>query len=331
MDILQIVWFSLTALLLAIFIIMGGFDFGEGMLCAFTKNQKAREHLVKNILPYWDANQVWLITAGGALFAAFPVAYSEILSQMYIPVMLLLCFLVLRVIAIEFYFSEELKWWRRLCLCTLAISSIVSVILIGVALGAIFGGEVLLQKDSFIENFLRLFTPVSISSGLLCFCFFGVQGALFASIKSTGDNDLAILFNKYARRMLFFLLFAFVLFAGVLLFTYQKAVQPTILCAFLVACYIPLRIASRLIRKRKVKEAFICTSIFSLFTVLSLAFLAFPYVIPPMADGSSNGLFISEASSSNKTLTIMLWVALVGVPLAIAYNVYAHVVFSRKK
>ena len=330
LHILQFIWFVLTALLLAVFLIMGGFDFGEGMLCAFSKNPKVREHLIKNILPYWDANQVWLITAGGALFAAFPVAYSEVLSQMYVPVMLLLCFLVVRVVAIEFYFSEEQRWWRNFCAIMLAISSITSVVLIGVALGAIFGGEVLLRKESFTENFLRLFTPLSMASALLCFFFFGVQGALFASIKSANDNELVVLFNKYAKRMLFGLLFAFVLFAGVLLWKNQGKVNPATLCGFLVACYIPLRIASRLMRKNKAMWAFVCTSVFALITVFALSFLTYPNIIPAVK-GYTEGLSILEASSSAKTLEIMLWIALVGVPLAIAYNIYAHLVFSRKK
>ena len=329
MDILPVVWFLLTALLLAIFIVMGGFDFGEGILCAFTRNKKVQEHLVKNILPYWDANQVWFITAAGALFAAFPLAYAEILSQMYIPIMLLLCVLVFRIIAIEFYFSESHKIWRKFCILTLAISSIVSVVLIGVALGAIFGGEVLLKKDNFIENFLRLFTPFSVASALLCFCFFVVQGSLFASIKAGDDVELVSILNKCAKRMMFCLLFSFVLFAGTLLWSY-RGVIPT-LCAFLIACYIPLRIASRVLRKNKIKIAFVCTSIFALITVLSLSFLTYPYIIPPANNGLTDGLSVIACASSSKTLVIMLGIALVGVPLAICYNVYAHFVFSHKK
>ena len=326
---LQFTWLILTALLLSVFIIMGGFDFGEGMLCAFSKNKKYRDSLIKNILPYWDANQVWLITAGGALFAAFPVAYADILSKMYIPVMLLLVFLVVRVIAIEFYFYEDSLWWRNLCAWALSVSSIICVVLIGIALGSIFSGEVLLQRENFVKNFLRLFTPFSVASALLCFCFFGVQGSLFASIKSGGDSELKAIFNKSANKMLFGLLLTFVIFAGVLLWSYRF--NSSLTCIFLVACYIPLRIASRLMRKNNVKGTFICTSLFAFITVFSLVFLAFPYIIPPMIDGSTNGLSILSASSSIKTLKIMLLVASVGVPLAIGYNVYAHVVFSRKR
>ena len=110
MEILQIIWFVLLGVLLAAFLICGGFDFGVGMLmCRFNGDQK--KSAMEAIAPFWDGNQVWLITAGGALFAAFPIAYAQILSTVYMPIVLLLALLIFRVAAIEFFLATENKLW----------------------------------------------------------------------------------------------------------------------------------------------------------------------------------------------------------------------------
>ena len=134
-SILEAVWFALSGVLLGAFTATGGFDFGAGIALGFLKPGRQKDFAARSITPFWDANQVWLITAGGALFAAFPRAYSEVLSTMYTPVMLLLALLVLRVVGIEFYPFESGKKWRAFWGGVIFASSLLSAVLIGVALG----------------------------------------------------------------------------------------------------------------------------------------------------------------------------------------------------
>ena len=174
MDIsfLETVWFVLVGVLLGMFTITGGFDFGAGISLGFSTEANRRDFTIRSIAPFWDANQVWLITAGGALFAAFPRAYSQMLSLMYTPVIILLLLLVLRVVGIEFYHLENNQKWRKFWSGIVFISSLLSAVLAGVALGAVFDGRLFVPYDGFWDGFLRLFTPLSICAGVLYAAFF---------------------------------------------------------------------------------------------------------------------------------------------------------------
>ncbi len=320
MEILQIVWFSLMALLLAVFLIMGGFDFGEGILYTFAKTKFEREHLIKNILPYWDANQVWLISAAGGLFAAFPLAYSTILPALYLPIMILLVCLVLRVIAIEFYFADTSDSWKKFFGIILAFSSTMTAFVVGVALASICSGTIIDFRDGFSQNILRLFSVFGISCGILSVAFFALQGTLFAEIKSENSE-----FYQKAKKAMFLLMLAFILFAGSLLYhNRQNSIQISII---LLVSYLMIRISAKLLKRKHLKTSFLFSSLFALCLTLGLSFNAYPYIIPPTKN--TEGLLIATASSSEKTLTIMLFVALIGVPIAIGYNIYAHKVFSK--
>lgn len=329
MDILQIVWFSLIGVLLAAFCVTGGFDFGAGITFGFLKERRQREFTINTIAPFWDGNQVWLITAGGALFAAFPKAYADVLSMMYTPVILLLLLLIIRVVAIEFYGTEDGERWRSFWRKTLFVSSFLSVLLFGVALGAIFSGVLLEYSGSFVSDFLRLFTPLTIAAGLLTVMFFSAHGGIFMAIKANGSQD-EFTFAKIARTALIALMAVYIIYMFVFVYCVKAMYFPTTwIFAGLIVCYIPLSIGSRMVRRARFGSAFICTAVFAALIVAVHCLAAFPYIIPPT--GSTQGLLISDAASSPLTLKIMLGVALTGVPLAIAYNIYSHLVFAKKK
>jgi len=324
MEILQIIWFALAAVLLAAVFITCGFDFGAGVIFGLLRSGKQKSFILKNIIPFWDANQVWFITAGGALFAAFPKAYSAVLSSMYTPVMLLLACIILRVTSIEFYSHAKtntaLKLWGR----ALFVTSALTPVLLGVALGAIYGGAVILPADGFLQSFTKIFTPLSIAAGALSLAFFAAHGATFIALKSEGDED----FNLYAliaRRALLSLSVFYMIYLVVFVL-----INSTVLSLIMVAAsYVPLSISMKLAKYGRFKTAFLCNSLFAAILVFAHAISAFPYIIPPLG-GLTNGLLIEQAASSDLTLKIMLGVALVGVPLAIIYNAYAHMVFSKK-
>ena len=179
-EVLQTVWFSLVGVLLGVFLVLGGIDFGACMLSL--RSKKDADFAMKAIAPFWDANQVWLITAGGALFAAFPPAYSAVLSHLYTPVMLLLACLAIRVCAIEFYGVPETKSWRNACRIAAGVSALASMALIGIALGAIFTGKIFDRSGGFFAEFSALLVPSTLVFGAMAVVFSLAQGALFLEI-----------------------------------------------------------------------------------------------------------------------------------------------------
>ncbi|MBO7521959.1 MAG: cytochrome d ubiquinol oxidase subunit II [Opitutales bacterium] len=179
-EVLRDIWFALLGALLGAFLILGGIDFGACMLAS--RSKKYADFAVKSILPFWDANQVWLILAGGALFAAFPQAYSAALSNLYTPVMLLLAALVVRVCAIEFYFAHDSSRWRNFWRFAAAVSAFLAMLILGVALGAIFTGGIFGRSGGFFSEFLALFSPCNLIIGGAAAIFSLAQGALFLEI-----------------------------------------------------------------------------------------------------------------------------------------------------
>jgi len=309
MEILQTTWFILLIVLLSMFFIMGGFDFGVGILMPFIKKQ-SRDFSLKQIFPYWDANQVWLITAVGALFAAFPLAYSTILSMLYLPVMILLLSLVLRVISIEFCIHADGRI-KSLFINILFLTSTLSAFLIGAILASIFTGSLLIENI----NFLNL---INISAGILTLCFFANQGAGFLYLRR--DNFFDYAYN--CRRICVFACYCFV---AILLFCRFRGVGflPFVL---LLAPAFFLSFSTRILRREFKTISFILSSVFVLLMMFSLAYISYPYIVFP-ADATTR---ISVAdSSSQTTLFIMLIVALVGVPLALAYTAYAHFILRK--
>lgn len=328
MDTLQIIWYALTGVLLAAFFVTGGCDFGAGINSIFVGSKERRIFTDSSILPFWDGNQVWLITAGGALFAAFPPAYSRILSIMYTPVILLLLCITVRVAAIEFFASAKTQNDKNRWAWIFSISSLLSVLLMGVALGAIFTGKVATHKGDFATNFLNIFTPLTICAGILTILFFCAQASLFTAIRADGRND-EIFFLRFAKKTTFFLLLGYV--GYVVIFAVSRPQIPLgqtgAMMLFLIS-YLPLRLSIRAIKKVKMKTALGYTSLFAILLVASHLLMSFPYIVP--AENAKDGLSIYAGSSSETTLKIMLIVALIGVPLAIIYNVFSYTANLRK-
>lgn len=328
-SILQIIWFALTGVLLMAFTVTGGFDFGAGITLGFLKGDRQKDYAVRSIIPYWHANEVWLIIAGGAIFAAFPKAYSDILSTMYTPIMLLLFLLVLRVVAIKFYFLKDSKRWKSFLGNMIYVTSLLSATLIGVALGAIFEGTLLTRRVGFWNDFLRLFTPLSVCAGILYCLFFAAYGSWFLTFKSPTPFDANRIY-KIARIFQILLMFTFIAYTIALFFKIKTS--PILLwgAGGLAVSYMFLSAAAKFGRRAKFVVAFALDAVFAATLIATHCMLAFPYIIRPNLPTEA-GLKISAASSSPTTLAIMLVVAAAGIPLAIAYNIYVWRVFSVKK
>lgn len=311
MDIfvLQNIWFALICVLLSAFLILGGFDFGACMLSL--RSRRGADFAMKSILPFWDANQVWLITAGGALFAAFPEAYSAVLSNLYVPVMLLLAAVVVRVASIEFYFAGDSDLWRNFWRRAAAASASLSMLLLGVALGVVFTGRVFGREGGFWEAFAALFAPATVLCGLCVLFFSCVQGGIFLCLSGAEGEEL---FFRRVRACFWLELLCFACYIPCL------GLGASGLALFLAAFAAALA-AHFLFARGAFAGAIAMNSLFALLAVAAHAAAAYPFVVPPEIS--------VENSSSKMTLTVMLWVAGIGVPLVLAYTVYAYRVFLR--
>lgn len=325
MEFFQVLWFVLMGVLLAGFFVCAGFDFGIGMLALGFSDTNKRDSAIMEIAPFWDGNQVWLIVAGGALFAAFPEAYSVILSKLYIPVMLLLAFLIFRVVAIEFFLALKGKIWRAFWTWMNCLASVGAMTLIGVALGALYGGEVLTKVDGgWLDNSLRIFTPLTIGAAALCVVFCLAHGSVYLSMKSSPDDGS----RRLALKWLAVLALCYFVYLLLFFFLGKTGSIPRIFTLGIsVLAYIPLRFAMRSLRFGRVKTAFASTSLFAALAVCAHCLGSYPYIVAPSS--TSGGVDIFGASSTLLTLEIMTLVAAIGVPLALGYFAYSHVVFSK--
>lgn len=323
MEVLQIIWFALLGVLLSAFLVFGGFDLGVGILAGISRNRDAQERAMKSIAPFWDGNQVWLVTAGGALFAAFPKAYSAILSNLYMPIILFLCLLIFRAVAIEFYLSLDGDKWKNFWVKICAITSALSLGVFGIALGSLFTGVALSDAENSFA-LLRILKPLPLCVGVLTIVFGLAQGAGYFAIKEKNIESIASV-----RIWIFILAICYLTYIGCFIVYGKINFLPRFLSlGFLFLAYLPLSLAMRVLRRRMLKTSFVLTSIFAILCVSAHALSGYPYIVSPTL--TSAGIDIFEASSSLKTLQIMLCVALVGVPLAISYFIYAHIVFSDK-
>ena len=184
---LNTVWFILVGVLFTGYAMLDGFDLGVGALHLFVKKDEDRRVFLNAIGPVWDGNEVWLVTGGGALFAAFPMVYATVFSGFYLAFMALLCALIFRAVAIEFRSKESWGWWRQMWDVGFSLGSIGSSFLIGVAMGNILQGIELDARGNYIGGFLALLNPYAILLGFTTIALFAMHGSIYLVMKTEGD------------------------------------------------------------------------------------------------------------------------------------------------
>lgn len=328
-ETLQVVWFGLIAVLWIGYFVLEGFDYGVGILLPLIgRNEAERRTLLTTLGPVWDGNEVWLLTAGGATFAAFPEWYATLFSGFYLPLLLILVALILRGVAFEYRSKRSSLLWRKRWDAAIWIGSFVPALLWGVAFGNLVRGVQLEQLDSqgfvFTGGFLALLNPYSLVGGLTTLLLFTTHGAVFLALKTGGSvRELA---NRAAGQ---FGLVAAVL-AVVFLLWSQLAYSnntwtwiPVLLAAgFWVAGLAMNRIGRE-------GWAFTFSAATLALTVVSLFGMLYPNVMPNI-DRALPGLTIHNASSSEYTLTIMTWVAVLVTPVVLAYQAWSYWVFRKR-
>lgn len=328
---LNTIWFLLVGILFTGYAILDGFDFGVGILHLFVKKDEDRRILLNSIGPVWDGNEVWLVTGGGALFAAFPGAYATVFSGFYNAFMLLLAALIFRAVSIEFRSKEPGKAWRQGWDIAFSVGSFLAAFLIGVALGNITRGIPLDSQGDFIGTFTGLLNPYSLLLGVTVVALFAMHGAIFLVMKTEGELQSTI--KGWVPRLIGVFLALFLSFNAATFFECPDlvAVMMTRPHGFLIlALDIAVALSiPRMIRKGAEFGAFLMSSLTMVLLMAVLGISYFPHIVMSMPD-PSNSLTIYNCASSQKTLGIMLIIAIIGIPIVLAYTVSIYWIFRGK-
>jgi cytochrome d ubiquinol oxidase subunit II len=326
---LNILWFILVCVLYIGYFFLEGFDFGVGMLVPLLgKKDEERRAIINTIGPHWDGNEVWLVTAGGATFAAFPNWYATMFSGFYLGFFLLLLALIFRGVAFEFRSKIGSPVWRNTWDKLIAISSFLAAFLLGVVFTNVVNGVPIDGNQIYTGTFFTLLNPLSIIGGLAVVVIFLVHGANFLSLKLT--DVMRERANKAAKVMWVSALIIAAIYLIWIVFSTQAFVEKGF-----VGMIAPLLAAVTLVLSRvfmgmkKEGWAFSMTGLTILFTVASLFVGLFPNVMISSTSPEFN-LTIYNASSSPYTLKVMTIVAIVMVPVVVAYQIWTYIVFKKR-
>jgi cytochrome d ubiquinol oxidase subunit II len=332
-SIFQIIWFVLWGILWAVYFMLDGFVLGTGFLSGIiARNDTEKRVLINSIGPVWDGNEVWLLTAGGATFAAFPTTYALMFSNLYSALILLLFALIVRGVSFEFRGKLEGALWKSSWDKAIIISSFLPALLFGVAFGNIFKG-IPMRNDfvnlqfSYEGGLLGLLNPYGLVTGVLFVLLFAVHGSLYLSLKTVGDLSSRSL--ALANRIWPALLVVAVVF---LAFTYPSTklydnyLQTPILLIVPLVAVASLVLIKLFAGKGENGKAFIFSCLTIVFVVFTGVTGLFPNLLPSNLDPASN-LTIFNSSSSLITLKLMTVVALIVVPTVIAYKIWVYRIF----
>ena len=321
---LTTVWFGLIAVLWAGYFLLEGFDFGVGILLpVLGRTDRERRLLINTIGPVWDGNEVWLLVAGGATFAAFPEWYATLFSGFYLPLLLILVALIVRGLAFEYRGKGDSPQWKRRWDLCIIIGSFVPALLWGVAFGNIVRGVPINAQHEYVGTFFTLLNPYALLGGLTTLSLFALHGAVFLALKTDGDIR-----ERAGRLALRLSLPAVLLAAGFLLWTQltHDDVWGWVLSGTAAVALIGAVFAAR---ARREGWAFLATGATLVLAVAALFVTLFPDVMPSTLAGGDS-LTVTNASSTPYTLKVMTWVAVAFTPIVLGYQSWTYWVFRRR-
>jgi cytochrome d ubiquinol oxidase subunit II len=328
---LNTTWFLLLGTLLGGYAILDGFDLGVGALHLFTKTDTERRIMLNTIGPVWDGNEVWLVTGGGAMFAAFPDVYATVFSGFYPIIMLLLMGLVFRAVAIEFRSKQPMRWWRQMWDIAFSVASIVVAFLMGIALGNVLQGIPLGADKEFAGNWIDLLNPYAFLVGVTTVALFMMHGAIYTVMKT--ESELHEKLRGWINNTIIFFAICFVTTTMTTLIYFPHMADPFKAhpTLFVIALATMLLIANipREIYHGRDFLAFLSSCL----SILGLMTLAVIGIFPNLVLSRPNpeySLTIYNAAASPATLKIMLIIAIIGVPFVLAYTISIYWIFRGK-
>lgn len=324
---LNVLWFVLVGVLFTGFFFLEGFDFGVGMLLPFLgRNDVERRMIINTIGPVWDGNEVWMITAGGALFAAFPHVYATLFSGFYMALFLMLMALIVRGVAFEFRSKDENKTWRSTWDWMIFIGSAVPALLWGVAVTNLLQGVPINEKMQYVGTFFDLLTPYTLIGGLTFVLVFLFHGALFLSLKVEGplvDSARRAAVKSGILAAVFFLIMVGMSYTATDMF---KSYWATAAICLAVGTFVISYVAVYFYREA---FAFIMSCLAIVFTTAAFFAALFPRLMVSSLSPDWS-LTIYNASSTPYTLKIMTFAAVGLVPIVLAYQAWTYWIFRKR-
>jgi cytochrome d ubiquinol oxidase subunit II len=341
---LPTLWFLIVGVLFAGYAILDGFDLGVGCLHLWVRKDEHRRLFLNSIGPVWDGNEVWLVTGGGALFAAFPVVYAAVFSGFYLAFILLLFALIFRAVAIEFRSKHTSPAWRTAWDISFSASSILASVLIGVAMGNIIQGIPLDDHQEYTGGFFNLLSPYALFTGVTTAALFAMHGGIYLAMKTEGE--LHEIVRRWAWRTILVFLgcyFVFNLWTLIALPHVREilAERPGTAILLILNVLLVLAIPRELYHKRDFR-AFLCSAgsialLMGLFAAAMYPNIVFSSQAPTGFDLNQFtlahnpwNLTIDNARSTDLTLGNMLIIAAIGVPIVLAYTVGVYWIFRGK-
>jgi len=327
---LNTIWFLLVGVLIAGYAVLDGFDLGTGVLHLLTRDERERRVMMNAVGPVWDGNEVWLLTGGGALFAAFPPVYATVFSGFYLAFMLLLVALILRAVSFEFRSKVASPRWRRWWDVAFGVGSLVPALLFGVAVGNVLRG-LEMGPAGISTTLLGLLNPFALLIGLLGLVMFVLHGATWLGLKTEGALQDRMRRWAASAWVAFIALYALATVAS-------YAVAPYLFEHWfgnpLTWVFFALLLASSVtgpaaIGASRFGRAFVASAAATLSVIALAAEGLYPRLVPARPDLAAS-LTIYNAASTPRTLTTMLVIALVGMPFVILYTVLIYRAFRGK-
>ncbi|GAB4541583.1 MAG: cytochrome d ubiquinol oxidase subunit II [Anaerolineae bacterium] len=326
---LNTIWFMLIAVLFIGYFFLEGFDFGVGILLPFLgRDDRQRRIIINTIGPHWDGNEVWLITAGGAMFAAFPNWYATLFSGFYLALFLMLLALIVRGVAFEFRSKDRNPDWRRLWDWMIFLGSLLPALLWGVAIANLVRGVPIDANMQYVGGFFNLLNPYALAGGLASLAVFTLHGAIFLALKTR--DDMRQKARLAAGRLWLPAVALSVVFAvGTYLATdifARLGIDPGIVP---LGAVVTLLASGFLIRSEREGWAFLMTGLAIALSTLTVFIGLYPRVMVSSLNPDWS-LTIYNASSSHYTLTVMSIVALIFVPIVLIYQGWSYWVFRER-
>jgi cytochrome d ubiquinol oxidase subunit II len=326
---LNIIWFLLLAIIVAGYLILDGFDLGVGILHPFGgKTDEERRMSLNSIGPVWDGNEVWLVLAGGVLFAAFPFVYASLFSGLYTAFMLVLLVLILRTVAIEFRSKRASRGWRSTWDVIFFLASLGIALLLGVAFGNIMQGVKLDESGDIRGTILDLLNPYALLVGLTTVFMLATHGAIYLSMKLEGEQLARV--KRWIPRLIiiFFVLMTLLVLVTVAqrLPISERYLQEIWLVIFPLAALISAVTGWFMVRRERYFTAFVCSGLMIALLLISAAIGLYPNLLISSINPQYNLTIFNSASESN-TLTVMLVIALIGIPVVLLYTLGVYYFF----
>lgn len=322
---LNTLWFILIGVLFTGYFVLEGFDYGVGILLPFlAKSDMQRRVIINTIGPHWDGNEVWLLTGGGAIFAAFSGWYATLFSGFYLPLLLILVGLIFRGVAIEFRSKDENPIWRSFWDWAICIGSIIPALLWGVAFANFVIGVPINMAHNYVGGFWNLLNPYGLVGGVVSLLGFILHGAMFLTLKTTGsmvEAARSVVARVFPFELVFLVVFVILSATIVNFSTWALALASLAVLVFATSGW--------MVRMKREGWGFILSAAAILLATATMFLQLYPHVLISSLNPEWS-LTIYNSSSSQYTLTVMSFVALIFVPIVLAYQIWSYWLFKKR-